>query len=1038
MTVRNAWKELPWLSEQLISRPSIANQWDLIITTVTRLTGGTTTLWLSQAAFYLPGIDDFEIASPPITDAINRVIETKRTYRIGTETDKSTPGWFCVAVPLIARDAIIGVLQVERLPEHPFSQDEIDLLEALASHSAVSMQVTRQAAIENWRFEQLALVRSVSFQIANVLDLDELATRITRLILHTFHFYYVGIYTTETNNNILCFRASARSPHGSDPDGTRPQGFPVRLGEGIVGFVAETGQELVAPNVKQEPHFRFIDSLSETQSEIALPLKVENKVLGVLDVQSDQPDAFHAMDLLVLKALADNIALAIEGAQLYSTAQKRADQISTVVEVSRVITSILDVHALMDEVVNLIYRRFGYPFVHLYAVNSERNAISFLAGSGTRSEAMKAMNITYDLDDPLGIIPWTARNGKPVLVNDVTQDERYRPSLLTPAETSSELALPLVFGGKVLGVLDIQSNQRNTFLQDDLSLFEALAANVAVALRNASLYRSECWRRQVAESLRDVAGLISSNVGLDQVLEAILTELEHNLPSDVSGIWLFDEGIRNKETTGTLHLAAVHGVSENVLDAVREIDPDTDKWISQSLHNILPTIRTANDPLGPFAKALGFSSDYSSIIVPLRANNQIMGLLALAHESEGHFEDDFREMIATFASYAAVAIENTRIYTSAQEQAWISTVLLQVTEATQSLTSIDDLVSAVVRLTPLLVGVKGCAVFLWHETQEGFLLQATHGENSPQLLRFSDHLIQPDALPAFNILLATRAPVLISNPAADLLIPDVESTIHQTTLLVLLPMTTRSELVGALLITYDIQSISPGNNASREEEQLGIIQGISQQIAVAIENIRLIEARQEEAYVTAVLLQVAQAVVSSNNLHNILESIVNIMPILIGIDISVIYLWDVENHLFKPESVFTGSTEVENELRSRLYRQGDFPILDTIWDTDHPVIISLESWAVSPLDWTKLTVPDPAVEIKQIIKHKSGLLMGFPLSAKGEFFGTLIAEESSNTTSFREKRLEIISGIAQQVSLAIQNDRLQKEMVGRERLEREI
>ena len=395
-------------------------------------------------------------------------------------------------------------------------------------------------------------------------------------------------------------------------------------------------------------------------------------------------------------------------------------------------------------------------------------------------------------------------------------------------------------------------------------------------------------------------------------------------------------------------------------------------------------------------------------------------------------------MTATFASYAAVAIENTRIYTSAQEQAWISTVLLQVTEATQSLTSIDDLVSAIVRLTPLLVGVKGCAVFLWHESLEGFLLKAAYGENPAQQDKFSGLLVQPGTLPAFDKLLATRAPVLISNPAADLSMPDIESTAPGSTILVLLPMATRSALVGAFLITYDIQSIGPGNNPSREEERLGIIQGISQQTAVAIENIRLIEARQEEAYVTAVLLQVAQAVVGSNNLHDTLESIVNIMPILVGIDISVIYLWDDENHLFKPESVFAGSTDAENELKSQSYRNGDFPILDTIWQTDCPVIISLESQAISPLDWNKLPVPDLAPDPKQILKHTSGLVMGFPLSAKGELFGALIAEESSSITSFREKRLEIISGIAQQASLAIQNDRLQKEMVGQERLEREI
>jgi sigma-B regulation protein RsbU (phosphoserine phosphatase) len=273
---------------------------------------------------------------------------------------------------------------------------------------------------------------------------------------------------------------------------------------------------------------------------------------------------------------------------------------------------------------------------------------------------------------------------------------------------------------------------------------------------------------------------------------------------------------------------------------------------------------------------------------------------------------------------------------------------------------------------------------------------------------------------------------------ADLLVSDIENGMRDSNILVLLPMSTRSGLVGAFLITYDIHSISPGTNPSREEEQLGIIQGISQQTAVAIENIRLIEARQEDAYVTAVLLQVAQAVVGSINLYDTLEEIVNVMPILVGIDTCVIYLWDSENHLFKSEFIYAGSSDIKNELKSEIYSQGEFPILDTIQQTDHSVIIPGIPQLRTPLAWKNLTVTSIAPESNKQLESSTGLLMGFPLSVKGKFFGVLMAEESGSMGGFREKRIEIISGIAQQASLAIQNDRLQKEMVGQERLEREI
>ena len=113
--------------------------------------------------------------------------------------------------------------------------------------------------------------------------------------------------------------------------------------------------------------------------------------------------------------------------------------------------------------------------------------------------------------------------------------------------------MPLVFNHRVYGVLDVQSDQLNAFSGQDLLLFETLADAIAGAIRNADLYRSEQWRRQVGDSLREVAVLLSANASIDQVLEAILTELERNLPSDISAIWLIDEE--------DIYCAAVHGAN---------------------------------------------------------------------------------------------------------------------------------------------------------------------------------------------------------------------------------------------------------------------------------------------------------------------------------------------------------------------------------------------------------------------------------------------------------------------------------------------
>ena len=165
----------------------------------------------------------------------------------------------------------------------------------------------------------------------------------------------------------------------------------------------------------------------------------------------------------------------------------------------------------MRDAANLIHEKFKYPHVSLFTVHLNRRIIAYEAGSGKRSKKLEGYTIS--LDTPRGLMVWAARLGKTILVNDVTLDDRYVPSRLPPKNTRSELCVPLVFDDKVVGLLDIQSDKINAFTEDDQLMFEAVADTMAAAIRNADLYRSERWRRQVSDSLRDVAGRIYGNEG---------------------------------------------------------------------------------------------------------------------------------------------------------------------------------------------------------------------------------------------------------------------------------------------------------------------------------------------------------------------------------------------------------------------------------------------------------------------------------------------------------------------------------------------
>jgi GAF domain-containing protein len=115
----------------------------------------------------------------------------------------------------------------------------------------------------------------------------------------------------------------------------------------LIGAAAQSGEQIVCDDVRTDKRFRFIDALPQTRSEVVIPLKIDQRVLGVLDLQSNRARAFHPADLLTLSTLADNVARAIEAAQLHGDLRRRADQLSLVAEVSNSLAATLDLSTMM-------------------------------------------------------------------------------------------------------------------------------------------------------------------------------------------------------------------------------------------------------------------------------------------------------------------------------------------------------------------------------------------------------------------------------------------------------------------------------------------------------------------------------------------------------------------------------------------------------------------------------------------------------------------------------------------------------------------
>jgi sigma-B regulation protein RsbU (phosphoserine phosphatase) len=742
---------------------SINQQIRNIITTAEEIFSAQTSLWLDKDAFTSthPGLSElYYIESPgECTPLMCSAIKKNKLLSTTIPVADGISKQYSLNSPIVIDQNIVGVLCVDRT-KNQFSRNEKKLFNTLTLQAGISLASTRQRIIDLWSIELLELVRSVSHHITNIFDIDELAKQVTQLIFDKFHYYYVAIFTVDLEKRILQFRNSAGTglSEGKAVNLANFMASGIRFGEGITGHVADTGIELLENNVSVSQHYRYTDSLPETKSEYALPVLFNNQLVGVLDVQSNNESAFTDVDVLVLRALSDHIAIAIGNARLYSDANKRAIHLTLVADISKAISSILDFDHLLNNIVSLIHIRFSVPRVNLFTVHPGRRIIIFRASAGQfyNTEDLIPGIFAYDLDTTQGLVPWAAHNLQSIVVNDVSEDARFHVSPSSPDNISSQMAIPLIYGDKLLGVLDLQSPIRDAFTQDDIFVLETLADYLSVALRNANLYSSEQWRRQVSESIKDVAFLISANMDINHILERILQELHKSLPCEASAIWLVDysENETEKEIIGSpLRLTAIFPDNETLRELLftEEIPGSQSPWMLEAINSPTPLIRGSTSPYEPLGAYLNFPPEYSAIAAPLQANNQTIGLMVLVHSNPGRYGSESQSMTATFASYSAVAINNTRLYEAAHDQAWVATVLLQVSEATQSITSMTELLETVVRIIPRLIGLKSCVLFTWDELTETFLPAASYGLNDNQLDEYSSWHIAPGEVTAWKL-----------------------------------------------------------------------------------------------------------------------------------------------------------------------------------------------------------------------------------------------------------------------------------------------
>lgn len=321
--------------------------------------------------------------------------------------------------------------------------------------------------------ETLAVLAEISHEINSSLNLDEVlasaATQIKRLI--DFEIFAVLLPTETTNELYLRFAIGHR------PEVVEHWRIPTA--DGIIGAAFTTGQPVRVGDVLHDP--RYLAAMDGVRSELAVPLIVRGRVIGVLDIESRQADYFTPNQQTILTLVASRIGTAVENARLFENARKQAETLLLLNEIGRETSATLQVEEVLRRAAELTKRLIDYQIFSIFLADDAqgvfRRSVSVKFGQRVQEKSVIPVHE--------GIVGAAAKLRRPVAVPDVSLDPRYR---LTNAETRSELAVPMIFKGRVVGVMDLESPQLNYFTAEHVQVLSILAAHLAVSIENARLY----------------------------------------------------------------------------------------------------------------------------------------------------------------------------------------------------------------------------------------------------------------------------------------------------------------------------------------------------------------------------------------------------------------------------------------------------------------------------------------------------------------------------------------------------------------------
>jgi GAF domain-containing protein/HAMP domain-containing protein len=438
----------------------------------------------------------------------------RRAIELGARSvGKPAKSW--MGAPMIIQNKPIGAIVVQDLEnEHAFNDKNLTFFVALANQVAAVINNAHIIDESRARAVQLETAAEIARDISGSLNLDELLLKAVNFIRERFNFYHSAIFLIEPQGEFAVIREATGEA------GAHMKRTAHKLGVGsksIVGYVAGRGELLIVNDTAKDATYFANPLLPNTRSEAAIPLKVGERIVGILDVQSEHPFVFTDDNLRTLQILADQLAIAVVNSELFAETQEHLSQHRLLHHITTTAASGTTLEEALDSAVTGLQVTLGGDRVAIMLADRDKKLLEVKAAVGYSEDIMQ-------LRVPIGtgITGWAAAHHRSLRIDNVREDPRY---IEGSSNTSSELAVPLIYRNEVLGVLNVESEKNNAYTENDEEMLGTLGGSLAAIIANARLLEQIRAQAERERSLYEITSKIRHSTDMQSILAITASEL---------------------------------------------------------------------------------------------------------------------------------------------------------------------------------------------------------------------------------------------------------------------------------------------------------------------------------------------------------------------------------------------------------------------------------------------------------------------------------------------------------------------------------